>query len=125
MRTILAIDERKQSITFAGDIPEGRLVRLMRANFDQLVDGAATAAETVDLSEFRNGPALCIAISCVGRRLVLGPRVEEEIEVVIEGLPNEVRQIGYYSYGEISPLASGRCDLHNQTMTLTVIWENA
>jgi hypothetical protein len=70
------------------------------------------------------GPILNVAISCVGRRLVLGPRTEEEIEAALDGLPEGTRQIGYYSYGEISPLASGRCDLHNQTMTLTTIWEN-
>jgi hypothetical protein len=125
VRTILGVDEEKQSITFAGDVPEGRMVKLMRANFDRLVDGAASAAERIQLTDYPGGPALCVAISCVGRRLVLGPRVEEEIEAVKESLPAEVCQIGYYSYGEISPLASGRCDLHNQTMTLTMIWEAA
>jgi hypothetical protein len=125
VRTILAIDEDQQSITFAGDIPEGRFVKLMRANFDRLVDGAANAAESISLDDYPGGPALSLAISCVGRRLVLGPRIEEETEAVLEALPPEVGQIGYYSYGEISPLASGRCDLHNQTMTLTLIWENA
>ena len=125
VRTILGVDEEKQSITFAGDVPEGRMVKLMRANFDRLVDGAASAAERIQLTDYPGGPALCVAISCVGRRLVLGPRVEEEIEAVKESLPAEVCQIGYYSYGEISPLASGRCDLHNQTMTLTMIWETA
>jgi hypothetical protein len=123
VRTILAVDEERQSITLAGDLPEGRLVRLMRANFDRLIDGAAGAAESIDLEDYPGGPALCVAISCVGRRLVLGPRVEEELEVVRDSLPVGVQQIGYYSYGEISPLASGRCDLHNQTMTLTVLWE--
>ncbi|MET0085025.1 MAG: FIST N-terminal domain-containing protein [Sedimenticola sp.] len=123
VRTILAVNEQKQSITFAGDIPEGCSVHLMRANFDRLVDGAAAAAESVRLGDYPGGPALCVAISCVGRRLVLGPRAEEEIEAVIESLPTDVQQIGYYSYGEISPLASGRCDLHNQTMTLTMVWE--
>lgn len=123
VRTILAVDEGQQSITFAGDVPEGCLVKLMRANFDRLVDGAANAAEGVGLDEYEGEPALCIAISCVGRRLVLGPRVEEEIEAVKHSLPAQIRQIGYYSYGEISPLASGKCDLHNQTMTLTLIWE--
>ena len=123
VRTILAVDEDRQSITFAGDVPEGCLVKLMRANFDRLVDGAASAAEGVSLDDYPGGPALCVAISCVGRRLVLGPRVEEEIEAVKYSLPGQVSQIGYYSYGEISPLASGKCDLHNQTMTLTLIWE--
>ncbi|KHF25516.1 FIST signal transduction protein [Solemya velum gill symbiont] len=125
VRTILAVDEQKQSIIFAGDIPEGSHVKLMRANFDRLVDGAAEAAEQLDMTGYENGPAICLAISCVGRRLVLGPRVEEELEAVKEVLPAGAGVIGYYSYGEISPLASGRCDLHNQTMTLTLIWEKA
>ncbi len=124
VRTILAVNEDDQSITFAGDIPQGSYVRLMRANFDRLIDGAVDAAAEVDVSKYTGGPVLNIAISCVGRRLVLGPRTEEEIEAAIDGMPEGARQIGFYSYGEISPLASGRCDLHNQTMTLTTIWEN-
>ena len=124
VRTILAVDESNNSITFAGDIPQGSLVRLMRANFDRLIDGAADAADDIKTDSYVSGPLLNIAISCVGRRLVLGPRIEEEIEAVIQGLPEDTKQIGFYSYGEISPLANGRCDLHNQTMTLTLIWEN-
>ncbi len=123
VRTILGMDEAQQSITFAGDIPQGGLVQLMRANFDRLIDGAEDAASSMDLASYAGGPLCCIAISCVGRRLVLGPRVEEEIEAVRERLPAETRQIGFYSYGELSPLSSGLCDLHNQTMTLTLWWE--
>jgi len=122
-RTILSVDEDKQSMTFAGDLPEGHLAQLMRANFDRLVDGAADAsvATRTSLGEVEN--ALCIAVSCVGRRLVLGERTEEEVEAVKDALPKNTQQVGFYSYGEISPYASGRCDLHNQTMTLTAIGE--
>jgi hypothetical protein len=123
VRTILGVNERDQSITFAGDIPRGSLVRLMRANFDRLIDGAADAAAAINTRDNEAGPILSVAISCVGRRLVLGQRTEEEIEAALDGMPRGTQQIGYYSYGEISPLASGRCDLHNQTMTLTAIWE--
>jgi len=121
VRTILAVDEATQSMTFAGDIPEGYMAQLMRANFDRLVDGAHSAAELTpkDLQ----GDVLAIAISCVGRRLVLGERVEEEVEATLGALPRSTQQVGFYSYGEISPYASGRCDLHNQTMTLTTISE--
>ena len=126
VRTILAVDEAAQSMTFAGDLPEGVLAQLMRANFDRLVQGASDAATLAvngrdDTSS--PSPTLSIAISCVGRRLVLGERTEEEIEAALDILPKGSSQVGFYSYGEISPYKSGACDLHNQTMTLTTITE--
>ena len=124
VRTILGIDEEKQSITFAGNIPQGAFVRMMRANRDRLIDGATEAAAGMTQTLDRANTKLCIAISCIGRRLVLGQRCDEEIEAVIDTLPAPCQLVGYYSYGELSPLGSGRCDLHNQTMTLTVFWEN-
>jgi len=124
VRTILGINEEEHSITFAGDIPEGSCVTLMKANYNRLIDGASRAAESLALQEYNNEELFCVAISCVGRRLVLKSRVEEELEAVLDALPKGTKQIGFYSYGEISPLASGRCDLHNQTMTLTLFWES-
>lgn len=124
MRTILAIDEAAQSMTFAGDIPQGSFVRMMRANRDRLIDGATGAADGFAIAAKPPLERLCVAISCIGRRLVLGQRCEEEIEAVLDNLPDACRMIGFYSYGELSPLSSGRCDLHNQTMTLTLLWED-
>jgi hypothetical protein len=126
VRTILAVDEASQSLTFAGDVPQGSLARLMRANFDRLIDGASAAAEMTGESDTpEQGSTLAIAISCVGRRLVLGQRAEEEIEATLDVLPERTQQIGFYSYGEIAPYMQGQCDLHNQTMTLTTIRERA
>jgi len=124
VRTILAVDEKENSITFAGDIPEGSYVTLMKVNYDRLVNGATDAAREVLLDTYNDETVLSIAISCVGRRLVLKQRVEEELEATLDVLPGKTKQIGFYSYGEISPLPSGTCDLHNQTMTLTLIWED-
>jgi hypothetical protein len=124
VRTILGVDEATQSMTFAGDIPEGSLAQLMRANFERLIEGAADAAGYAKLDDATSeGDVLAIAVSCVGRRLILGQRAEEEVAATIEVLPKGARQIGFYSYGEISPYATGHCDLHNQTMTLTTISE--
>ncbi|HRN49946.1 MAG TPA: FIST N-terminal domain-containing protein [Anaerolineales bacterium] len=123
VRTILGVDEEKHSLTFAGDIPEGYYAQLMKANFDRLIDGASEAALMAAGEEASAGPVLSVAISCVGRRLVLSARTEEELEATLEVLPAGVQQIGFYSYGEISPYASGTCDLHNQTMTLTTLQE--
>ncbi|MDQ7076229.1 MAG: FIST N-terminal domain-containing protein [Gammaproteobacteria bacterium] len=125
VRTILAVDEAAQSLTFAGDVPQGWLVQLMRANFERLIDGAERAAMDAQqrIAGVDSGQKLSIAISCVGRRLVLRERSEEELEVTLAALKGDVEQIGFYSYGEISPFVSGSCDLHNQTMTLTVFSE--
>lgn len=125
VRTVLAVDEAAQSMTFAGDVPRGHLAQLMRANFERLIGGAAEAALN-SRREQRLGRSatLAIAISCVGRRLILGERTEEELEAALQDLPQGTQQVGFYSYGEISPYASGSCDLHNQTMTLTTIQED-
>jgi hypothetical protein len=42
---------------------------------------------------------------------------------VFDRLPPLARQVGFYSYGELSPAGGGPCELHNQTMTLTTISE--
>jgi hypothetical protein len=112
-----------QSMTFAGDVPTGSRVRLMRANFDRLIDGATGAARTSQ-PVAGSQPALALLISCVGRKLVLKQRVEEEVEAVRDVLGPETVLAGFYSYGEISPFTpAATCRLHNQTMTITTLNE--
>jgi hypothetical protein len=122
VRTVLGVDEAAQSMVFAGDLPTGSYAKLMRANYDRLILGAQGAAESAMGAMAGASPSLSIAISCVGRRLVLGERSEEETEATLEMMPPGTQQVGFYSYGEISP-QGGRCDLHNQTMTLTLLGE--
>ncbi|HUR61474.1 MAG TPA: FIST N-terminal domain-containing protein [Candidatus Thermoplasmatota archaeon] len=123
-RTILAVSEAEQSLTFAGDIPQDSVVRLMKANFDRLVDGAQGAAEASSVALGGSRPELALLISCVGRKLVLKQRVEEELEAVQEVLGKGVPMAGFYSNGEICPAApNADCDLHNQTMTITTLRE--
>lgn len=126
VRTILAIDEEAQSMTFAGDIPAGAYARLMKANFDRLIDGAVGAARATDVSVAGSSPELAILISCVGRKMVLKQRIEEEVEGVRDVLGDSTILTGFYSYGEISPFTpNARCELHNQTMTITTFSERA
>jgi hypothetical protein len=110
-------------MTFAGDVPEGAYARFMKANFDRLIDGAAEAAKTSTRAEGCASPDLAVLVSCVGRKLVLKQRTEEEVEGVRDILGDTVLT-GFYSYGEIAPFVPGaRCDLHNQTMTITTFSE--
>lgn len=124
VRTILAVDETAQSLTFAGDVPMGAHARLMKANIDRLIGGAHDAALRAKGLAEAPDPDLALLISCVGRRLVLHQRVEEEIEAAREVFGKNAVFAGFYSYGEISPFTpEARCALHNQTMTITTFTE--
>ena len=123
VRTILAVDENDQSLTFAGNIPEGAYVRLMKANVDRIINGAEQSAE-ISKNVIGQNSELAILISCVGRRLVLKQMVEEEVEAVNEVLGPQIKTTGFYSYGEIAPFDKFTpCALHNQTMTITTLSE--
>lgn len=124
VRTILSIDEGTRSMFFAGDVPEGAGVRFMKANFDRLVDAASAAAGQTLTEQSGKRPSLSILISCVGRKLILANRVTEEVEAVKEVFGDTTLITGFYSYGEIAPPAPrAQCQLHNQTMTITNLFE--
>lgn len=125
VRTLLAVDEKTQSMTFAGDMPQGAYAKLMKANFERLINGASDAASLTKDSLDTTQPELAILISCIGRKLVLKERIEEETEAVRSVLGDQAAIIGFYSYGEICPTAptEKQCRLHNQTMTITTFRE--
>ncbi|MCU0333993.1 MAG: FIST C-terminal domain-containing protein [Chitinophagaceae bacterium] len=124
VRTILQIDEEKKSMLFAGNMPEGSHVRLMKANFDRLIE-AADAAAASTLGQAEHPPVFAVLVSCVGRRLILQERVYEEVKAARRRLGQSCVISGFYSYGEISPFHSlnDGCELHNQTMTITTLAE--
>ncbi len=123
VRTILAVNEEDKSMTFAGNMPKGAYAQMMKANFDRLIDGASQAAANSIIGQ-EQAPELALLISCVGRKLVLDQRIEEEVEVVRAVYGNDTAITGFYSYGEISPLSDFiQCELHNQTMTITTYRE--
>lgn len=124
VRTILSINDETKSMVFAGDVPEGSKVRFMKANFDKLIDAASDAAESSLVNLKKSSPKLAILISCVGRKIILSKRVDEEVEAVADVLGKDTLITGFYSYGEISPLnINSKCELHNQTMTITTFDE--
>jgi len=124
IRTLLAIDEEENSITFAGDVPEGFRARLMKPDLDILIDAASQAAAKIKNANEKQ--ALGLVVSCVGRKIILGPMVDEELEAIEDELGSNVSLTGFYSYGEISPFEHDdlHCNLHNQTVTLTVLYED-
>lgn len=124
VRTILSINNEAKSMVFAGDVPVGSQVRLMKANFDKLIHAASNAAQQAIDGKNAGSPKLAILISCVGRKIILSSRTEEEVEAVHEAFGDSTMLTGFYSYGEIAPLSNNtNCELHNQTMTITTFDE--
>jgi hypothetical protein len=126
VRTVLGVDHDARSMTFAGDMPQGWVAQLMRGNFDRLAAGAATAARQACARQRADGgnAQIAVLVSCIGRRLLMGQHTMDEVEAAGAEIGADVPRLGFYSYGEISPHgASGVCELHNQTMTVTTISE--
>jgi hypothetical protein len=124
VRTVLSVNDQDGSMTFAGDIPQGGTAQLMKTNVDDLVDGATAAAETSLAGLGGKRPELALLVSCVGRKLVMKQRVEEEVEAIRDIFGADTKIAGFYSYGELSPFRQGgECRLHNQTMTITALTE--
>ncbi|WP_293995766.1 FIST signal transduction protein [Sphaerotilus sp.] len=124
IRYVLAIDAQRQTIDVAGDIPTGSLVQLSRAGRSELLEGAFQAADDLHQALPAHTPVLALAVSCVGRRHVLGEQTEEELDPVADHLPTGSVLAGFYSFGEISASAGQRCDMHNMTLTLAALWED-
>ncbi len=124
IRTILGVDEHSGSLILAGDVHEGGSLKLMHASTDRLVDGAEGAAMAAMEMLQGGSPALALLVSCIGRKLVMGDRVDEEVEAVAAVFGQGAVLTGFYSNGEISPfMPGGACRLHNQTMTVTTLME--
>lgn len=125
VRTVLSVDENDKSMTFAGDIPRGGTAQLMKTNVDDLVDGATAAAEASLTGLGERRPDLALLVSCVGRKLVMKQRIEEEVDAVRDVFGGDTAIAGFYSYGELCPFGQGdACRLHNQTMTITAFAED-
>mgnify|MGYP003409925425 FL=1 len=124
IRTLLGINEEEKSITFAGDVPVGYKARLMKPDIDELIDGAGKAAEVIN--KINDKTAFGLIVSCVGRKIVMKQLIDDEVEIIQNTLGENVLLSGFYSYGEFAPFQDNllNCELHNQTMTLTTIYES-
>jgi hypothetical protein len=125
IRTILGVDEGEKSMVFAGNMPEGSTVRLMRGDIQKLIGASAIAAKDSLESLKNHKPQLTLLLSCVGRKIIMDTKVVEEVLAAEEILDKDCTIAGFYTYGGLSPFGVGTpCELHNQTMTITTFSES-
>jgi hypothetical protein len=128
IRTLLAIDPKNNSLTFAGNVEEGETVRLCQTNHDRLVEGASGAANMITGAlkpDQINQAGLALCVSCVGRKGVMAAQTVDEINAVKQIFGSQTSIAGFYSYGEFAPRPNTSDSvLHNQTMTIGYLTEN-
>ena len=125
IRTLLAIDPKNNSLTFAGNVDEGETVRFCQSTHDRLVEGAGEAAHLVADHTSVNQNGLAVCVSCVGRKGVMAELVADEVKLVQQILGNQTAITGFYSYGEFAPRPdTSDSVLHNQTMTIGYLSED-
>ena len=93
---------------------------------NHLAEGAMHSAEKSIVGVDTARKFLALAVSCIGRQIVMKHRVDEEIEEASQVLGGKKVMCGFYSLGEICPQAVGEKwpKYHNQTMTITTVGDS-
>jgi hypothetical protein len=124
LRGVIAVNELDQSITFAGNVPEGAHARLLFGSAEHLIDGSLVAARQTRQAIDPLSPQLLIVVSCVARQLVLKRRTAEELECFEEVFGCRPTTAGFYALGEVAPIAAqGGAGFHNETLTVAAFAE--
>lgn len=122
LRATMSVDRKERSITFAGEIPEGAMVNMTCGDKTSILKAAEAAAREARCAIGDTPPKVVFCYSCMARKIVLGRRTEGEIEQVQAQFGPQIPIIGFYTYGEFSPVGPvAPSHLHNETITLSVL----
>lgn len=121
MRAPMSYDAQDQSITFAGDVPEGSRVFITEAARGGILSACEESITTAH-QNFQGDPQAALVISCAARKQVLGTRTRQEHEALKRLIRADLPVLGFYSYGEIAPLPGGaRAQFHNETFVTVLL----
>jgi hypothetical protein len=118
VRVVRALDEDKGGLVLGGEVTVGMRVRLTRAVKNDLLRGAVEATQAV-LQRVPE-PDVAFIFGCSGRKLILGPRYQEEMQAAFAPLGARLPKIGFYTYGEISPVHDVSI-YHDETFTIALL----
>jgi len=115
LRNPVYFDQEAGSISFFGDVPLNATVQITHVERDGIINATGTSVAKAKENYPGSKPALAICFSCAGRKLVLGTRTQEEVELLQKQYP-ELLVAGFYGYGEIAPmLPDTPSQFHNET----------
>lgn len=127
VRTLHKIDKKEGSGTAVGMIPTGATLSICSLSKQDIEEAAskALAELMIKIADKRqNGQVFStvLAVSCIGRFMLMSPRSSIETERLLAGLPPDVTLAGFYGYGEIGPVSRALPKIvnfaHNETLIL-------
>ncbi len=117
-RAVFRIDERRRALILGGDIPCGQHIRFLGASRKDVIAGAKTAV--LSAQQTLNDPDFALIFTCMSRKIALGPLYEEECRGALALLPAELPKLGFYTYGELSPVGA-ISEHHESTFTVALL----
>ena len=109
------------SILFTGEIPEHAKIQITYASCDHIVSATKDSIEQALEHYSGKNPAAVLLFSCAARRWLLGHRTQEEYQLSQQLIKATVPILGFYTFGEIGPLASGDQVRYHQETLVTVL----
>ena len=113
------------SFSLFGRIPLHSQVQVCLAQPEAIVKDVYRVAAEASHCGFQ--PRAALAVSCAGRKHLLGNRIEHEVQAVRESLGEDLALAGFPSFGEFSPVnVQGRYSetyFHNMTYALLLLGE--
>jgi hypothetical protein len=113
------------SIICANEIQENSIVRIMRANKEDILNATRLAVNQA-LSMIKGKKIrVCFIFDCVTRPYLLEESIGEELRIVKEILGEDIPVSGFYTYGEIGrcSVAGGRPLFHTMTFVISILAE--
>lgn len=124
LRVARAADPETGQITFLGEIPEGAQVQITQAIRDQVLAGVDQSVERALADYPGDKPSAAMTFSCTGRKNALGTKTREEVARTTKGLDPSIPISGFYTFGEIGPVADhARARYHNTTFVTLLVGE--
>lgn len=112
------------AIQFLGDVREGSMVQMTVADRGAILEGCKNSIDRA-FAGYPHGktPAAALLFSCAGRKLLLGTRTGEEVDIVKSVIGSQIPVCGFYGYGEIGPLNNQDAvsKYHNETFVSLIL----
>jgi hypothetical protein len=124
MRSPISFDQELGSIAFTANIPAGAIVSMAVASRENILKAAESSVKQAVKNYTGELPIICFLLSCDDRRVILGTKAHQEIEMIQAHLPRDIACCGFYSDGEIAPSQTASiAQLHNQSFVTVLLGE--